>query len=281
MSKTKTTFKQKIKRLLLITISILCFSWYVTNRTVYFYEGFLERVGSTCVYPFLWASSIINNGLLNISQKKQSYQALEAQNQELQKSYDALQGALIKAHSSIQFAQDTQEILEFKKRFDLSNAMLAKILVKNISPEEHTVILNRGSRDGVKKDMVAIYKLQIVGKVIHVTEYYSKLQLITDKECKVASHANTTGAGGIITGTNEINRCHFDYVSYINPVESEDLIFSSGQGMVFPEGFCLGKISKLITHDKALYHTIEVTPLIDLTTLAYCLLTDQTKITLF
>ncbi len=262
-------------------IGIVCFAWYTTNRMFFFQSGIFERITAACVYPFIVASGNIAGFMHYYAEKKQTYQELLQDNAALKKSYEALQGALITLGSSSHFNQDTEEILEFKKRFELSNAVLAKVLMRTISSEEHSVIINRGIRDGVKKDMVGIYKLQIVGKVIEVTDYYSKLQLITDVQSKVAAHTNMTGAAGIITGSNTPNHCNFNYVSYINTVQADDLVFSSGQGMVFPEGFCLGKISKLVTQDKALYHEIEVTPLVDLTKISYCLLTDHAKITLF
>lgn len=281
MSQTKTFNKNRIKKIALCIVAIVFFAWYSINRLLFFQSGIVERVTAACIYPVIVLSGNVSAFMQNIAARKQSYQALQQQNEALKKSYEALQGAFIAFSRTANFTNDTQEILEFKKRFELHDAMLAKILMRTISPEEHSVIINRGARDGVKKDMVGIYKLQIVGKVVQVTDYYSKIQLITDAKSKVAAHANTTGAAGILTGSNVPNHCHFNYVSYINTMQPEDLVFSSGQGMVFPEGFCLGKISKLVTQDKALYHEIEVTPLIDLTTLTYCLLTDQAKITLF
>ncbi len=273
--------KKRFKKLFFVSAGLVCFFWYAANRTLFFKAGVFERIASGAVYPFIWISSNIVAFVKNSTEQKKTYAELQQEHKQLKKTYEALQAAFVMLHSTIHFNQETEEILEFKKRFSLSNSILAKILVKNISSEEHSVTLNCGARDGVKKDMVAIYKLQIVGKLVQVTDYYSTLQLITDARCKVAAHTNASGAGGIVVGTNTNNLCQFNYVSYINTIQPDDLIFSSGQGMVFPEGFCLGKISKLVTKDKALYHEIEVTPLVDLTALTYCLLTDQAKITLF
>ena len=281
MSTTKIFNKQRIKKIILVVASIFCFGWYTGNRVFFFQLGLFERVAAGCMYPFLLVSSHVTAFFRHLTEHKKTYQQLAQEHQELQRSYAALQGATVVLHGTAHFNQDTQEILEFKKRYELTNALLAKILVRNISSEEHSVIINRGERDGVKKDMVGIYKLQIVGKIVQVHDYYSKLQLITDTQSKVAAHANATGAGGIIIGSNIPNCCQLNYVSYINAMQPDDLVFSSGQGMVFPEGFCLGKISKLVTNDKALYHDIEVTPLVDLTKITHCLLTDQEKITLF
>ncbi|MCF7899852.1 hypothetical protein K9L05_04390, partial [Candidatus Babeliales bacterium] len=75
-------------------------------------------------------------------------------------------------------------------------------------------------------------------------KYFSKILLITDKRSKVSVFANNTGAVGISIGKNKINSFNMGYVSHLSKIENQDLIISSGQGLIFPEGFCLGKIKK-------------------------------------
>jgi rod shape-determining protein MreC len=120
-----------------------------------------------------------------------------------------------------------------------------------------------------------------LGKVTEVYPHFSKVVLITDQNCKVSSFTNSTEARGIVIGHNDSNFCKMEYVSHLVDVFDDDLVFSSGQGLVFPEGFCLGKIVKHQHSHNMLYHEIEIEPLIKLKKLKFCLLTDQTKINLF
>ena len=129
--------------------------------------------------------------------------------------------------------------------------------------------------------MVAIYKLQILGKVIETHPYHSKVLLLSDKSCQIAAFTNTTSAQGIVQGTNNLNVCTLSYITHLSKIELGDLVFCSGTGFVFPEGFCLGKIIKHEIKKNDPYYSIDVAPLVDINAISYCLLTDASKINLF
>jgi rod shape-determining protein MreC len=140
-------------------------------------------------------------------------------------------------------------------------------------------LVDKGESSGIKKDMVAIYKFQILGRVTEAFSWYSKILLITDKKSKVAAYTNNTSAPGIVVGQNKTDTYQMVYTSHMHKIEPNDFIISSGQGLIFPEGFCLGKIKKHKV--KGLYYKITVEPLIDFNTLQYCLLTNQEKMNAF
>jgi cell shape-determining protein MreC len=66
------------------------------------------------------------------------------------------------------------------------------------------------------------------------------------------------------------------YVSHLESVSVGDDVFSSGEGMVFPKGFALGKV---ISADKGdLFYTITVQPALDFQSLRYCTLIAKENI---
>jgi rod shape-determining protein MreC len=179
----------------------------------------------------------------------------------------------------LHYDQKSKELQEFEARYELKNAILSKILIKNLSPEEHSIIINRGSRDGIEKNMAAIYKFQLLGRVQEVFSTHSKVILISDSHSNVSAYTNTSNARGIVKGTNTINKCQLHYISHLKAVHNGDLILSSGQGLIFPEGFCLGKIINIKTHD--ICHHVEVEPLVDFSAIEMCHVTNQSKMNLF
>ena len=263
----------------LVGLSVLLF--FLANQILFFKQGFLENVTTTISYPFLRISSFITLQAQSITKKKKSYKKLQTKYKTLKKDYDVLFQKMITLQTTLRHHDLSNELTEFKKRYKLENALLSKIIVKHFTDHEHYFLINKGSRDGIVKDMAAIYKLQIIGKVTQVYPYHSKITLITDKTCKIAAFTNTTNAHGISNGTNTINEFKLVYVNQLSSVVPDDLVFSSGQGLIFPEGFCVGKVSKHRHNKQELYHHITLTPIVDLTTLKYCLLTDQSKINLF
>lgn len=242
-------------------------------------KGILERIANGITYPFVLVCNKITQPFQNFFENKKSFTGLFEQYKKLKEDYENILIENVKLKASINYEKISNDLLDFQERYELRDAKLAKILVKNFSEDEHYFLVNRGSKDGIEKNMVAIYKFQIIGKVVDVDRWSCKILLITDKNCKVSSYTNTTYAQGIVVGKNKPNACSMMYVSYLSTIHPDDFIISSGQGMIFPEGFCLGKITKYST--KGLYHKIRVKPLVDFEYLNFCLLVNQEKITAF
>jgi cell shape-determining protein MreC len=106
--------------------------------------------------------------------------------------------------------------------------------------------------------------------VTEVYPWYCKVCLITDSDCKVAALSHQTGATGIHEGTNDTLHTIMRYVSHLTTVHNEDDIFSSGEGLIFPKGFMLGKV--VCVHKGDLFYTVTVRAALDFKTLCYCTL---------
>jgi len=265
----------------MLCIIILIFASFASFRLNYHQNTVFERTINTITYPLVWTATNLGNYIQQISIRKTTYKKLEKHYKTLQSQFTTLHKKYIQLDGIAHFEKNSRHIIEFARRYKLENAILSKVLLKNITHNEHSFILNRGSNDGIKKDMVAVYKLQIVGKIQEAFPFYSKLLLITDKHCKIAAFTNETDAHGIVHGSNDITQYKMEYVTLLSKIINNDLVFSSGQGLVFPEGFCLGNITQISKQENSLYYDITVSPLVDLQSINYCLLTDISKLNLF
>jgi len=254
---------------------------FLTNRLFFFSTGFLEKASAKISYPFLRLAQSISSSIKNKAERKIKYNDLLVQHDILKKINEDLLSENIQLKALLQYDKQSKDLIDFQRRYSLEDKIFAKILVKNIDASEHYFLINRGTRDGVKKDMVALYKFQIIGRISTVFDRYSKVILITDQNCKIGAYATKTNALGITQGSNTITTFSLNYVSHLQDIETDDLVLSNGQGLIFPEGFCLGKIISHSLKEKALYHDVTIQPLIDLKNLKFCMIVDQTKINLF
>lgn len=261
-------------------IGIFLFALLVANRILFFSSGTCEKIATTVTYPIFWLTSTITNHVKAISTQKIAYRDLADKYEKLKTIYFQTLEENIKLKATMRYDFLSKDLREFQERYNLNNLPLAKILVKNITDDEHFFLINKGTQNGIKKNMTALYKFQILGKVTEVFDHYAKVLLITDQTCKVAAYTSQTNAQGIIRGQNNINRCFMGYVSHLFNVVDNDMVLSSGQGLIFPEGFCLGKIVHHELKEKALYHEIEIEPLLNLDALEFCILTDQNQLKL-
>ena len=257
---------------------LACLLLFTTNRLVSFKQGFLEHTAAKITYPFLWVSGWIASTVHAMTTKRDTYHALQEKYTQLNTNYMNMLDELIALQAHQHLYENIKELVEFKARYDHDNSVLAKVLVKNIASNEHYFLVNRGTRDGVSKDMVVLFKNHLIGRVSDAYDFYSKVILITDQHCKIAAYTSKTRADGIVHGYNCINRCKLTYVSHLFKIENNDLVISSGQGLVFPEGFCLGKIVQHSLQEKSLYHSVEIEPMVNLATINHCLIANASSI---
>lgn len=272
---------QIFKKITIFVGTCVALGFLFYSKTITFNKGPLENAAQTITYPVLVTASFLSDQAKQLLLKKITFQQLEEEYKKLQQEHMALQERYICLSAATNHLSATQELRDFERNYNLSSAILTKILTKHFSDQGHYFLINKGSSHGIANNMVAIYKLQILGKIVEVSPYYSKVMCITDKHCKIASFTNTTNAQGICEGFNALNSCNLNFVSHLSSVNKEDLVFSSGQGAVFPEGFCVGKIASQELKEKALYHEIKLEPLLDLTKLEYCFVISNEKINLY
>lgn len=236
--------------------------------------GIIERYGSVVVYPMLVVQHKIVTPLKEYFNHRKTLDQLEQQLAQLQEQHAIVLAQNIELQGMISYAQDIQELVDFKKQYDFSQAVLGQVLVKNFSEQAHFFLLDKGSNAGIAKDMVAIYKDCLIGRVVEVWPRYSKILLISDQLCKVAAYCVQSKATGIYQGDNQEWNARLNHVSHLAQLEPGELILSSGDGMVFPRGFGIGKVKSF--QNEGLFHHVTVEPLVDLHAINYCYLIQKT-----
>lgn len=249
----------------LFIVAVLLF--FALHRFIAPRTGIVETVTSYITYPILLLHSYTITPI-------QHFFARRADNKQLRHQVATLQHELVDVHAQLTALQsktdivnETKEIRSCARWYTTECAILAQVLVKLMDDQQQAYLVSAGSRQEVKEDMVAVYKNNLIGKVTKVYPTYSKVQLITDKACKVAAYCATTKAQGIHEGRNSTEHTSLSFVSHLQKVQQGDKIISSGTGLIFPRGFALGTITRAV--QDGLYYDILVSPIVDLQTLDY------------
>lgn len=267
---------------LLFSAGIFLLFMFTIHRVVFFNQpGLSEKITSIICYPFMCVSTYFSNKINLMTTTKENYKTLEQKHKKLYDDYMEMLDELIKAKASLKAYNELKPLIDFKTRYAQEKAIVAKVLMRNLSSSEHYFIVNQGSNTGVVKDMIALFQNHLIGRVYEVYPLYSKVMLITDQRSRVSVYTGQTNSRGIVQGFNNGNRCQLCYVSHLCTLNDHDLVVSSGQGLIFPEGFCLGKIVLHSLEDKALYHYIEIEPFVPFESITYCHLVLGSNITFF
>ena len=252
-----------IKRTIQV-IGLSFFVFFLIKQCFFFNQGFLERTASKLAYPLIAISGYIADQINNLNQSKISYEQLEKKYYTLKQDYMDLIDQCI----ALKIA--SKEYLETHALKAYIEGQQAKILLRHLDANEHYILINKGTKHGIQKDMIATYQKHLIGRVYETYNWYSKVLLITDQRCSIAAYTSSTQASGIVKGSNHNTRCVFNYVSHLFSISNNDLVISSGQGLIFPEGFCIGKICWHNIKGKSLYHQIEIQPIVNIALINYC-----------
>lgn len=254
-------------------------SFFIFRHSVKASVLIIETVSSSLLYPILRLQQAIIIPLVGWFEKRTTINTLQDHLEQLHKINEELYAENIALKSVCSYANDIKELQDFNQRYELIHGRIVQVLARHFSSTNQFFLVNAGASQGIKKDMVALYCNNIVGKVIEVYPWYCKICLVTDSDCKVAVTCQESyavgkkykkGAHGIHEGVNDVLRTTVRYVSHLEKVRVNDTIISSGEGLVFPKGFALGKVIE--SKKGELFYDITIKPILDLPSLEYCIL---------
>ncbi len=131
--------------------------------------------------------------------------------------------------------------------------------VVGFDPENvsRTIVIDRGTDAGVKRDDGVVNDEGVVGRVIDTTAATSTVLLVTDGASKVPAVVQRGRWWGIATGTNA--RVRLQYVSQDARIKVGDTVVT-GEGRSFRAGLKIGTIARIVHPDGGLYQAAFVDP---------------------
>lgn len=258
----------KSKRYFVTTKNIWLISFITLTLFVFMGNGWRSCM-EYGAYPFLLCQRYISSPIKQWLLRHKTQEELYALSERLLHERNELLKKVIEYKSIRNYGMDAAECLEFKKRYAPEATFVAQILLKNLSEQGHYFYIDAGEHRGIAKDMVVIYDNSLLGRVSEVYQHYSKVLLVTDKECHVAASCSETGARGIHSGLNSSTGTVLEFVSHLDTLKEGDLLISYGEGLIFPRGFALGRVKSFELD--GVQHRVTIEPLLDLNKLTHCL----------
>lgn len=131
-------------------------------------------------------------------------------------------------------------LLSFKQELK-RKSVSARIISKDILIDQKSVLIDKGTEDGLERLQAVLSPQGVVGYVISVEKKSSRVLLLTDRSASVDTIVQRTRARGITSGRSQKN-CTMKYIVRKEDVAEGDVVVTSGRQGFFPKGFIVGHI---------------------------------------
>jgi rod shape-determining protein MreC len=179
------------------------------------------------------------------------------------------------------FADIRQENERLKEQLGYSREqrfkkISAEIIAKDPENVYSTIVINKGIKDGIKKDFPIIAFQDgiqgLVGRVVEVGRSTSIVMPLYDSSSHIACRLEKSRYEGLVTGQNRLDKpLLMQYVkkSSKDEIQFGDLVVTSGLAGLYPKDLSVGRVKEKKIVDYKTSMELELDPIIDFSRLEF------------
>ncbi len=251
------------KRFFIYAVLILLVFFLLTYQSIKG-KGHLSGIPSYPLRLITQGSSAVINKVMDVFYAYILIIGKDEENRRLRKRieiYDRVKNRYIEA----EYEND-----RLRRLLDLKSASAGRVVAAEVFARDPTnwfevLWINKGSNDGIERDMIAVTPAGPVGRIYSVYGSRSGILLITDVNSSVAVRIQTSRIEGILEGRGG-RRCFLKYVQQDADVRAGERIITSGLDGIYPEGLLVGYVASVRSRGEDLFQEIEVEPAQNLST---------------
>ncbi len=230
----------------------------------------IKKVLHTIIHPFRWVfakiwdffSDLIKS-ITKIRQYRDRLEQTQKRLQALSRSYQEVE----ELRNQIRVLKEALGLRDELQQNYNQNAIAARVITRDAQNAYLSLIINKGSTHGIKQNMIVVGyfngKCGVIGKVIETTPFTAKILPIHNKASYIGAMISRTRVTGIIEGQGSRgNLLNMAYILNEANVKVGDLIVSSMESDIFPQGLVVGHVAKIKNVQGAFHKKIFVKPFI-------------------
>lgn len=140
--------------------------------------------------------------------------------------------------------------------------IIARVIGENPEPNLQSIILNKGSNDGIKIDMPLIVSEGImIGKISKVKANSSEAILLNDSLSRIAAIIqNESNSKGVLVGEHGLS-LRMELIPQNEKVNEGDIVVTSGLEPTIPKGLVIGKVTQIFSEPNSFFKVARIQPL--------------------
>lgn len=123
---------------------------------------------------------------------------------------------------------------------------IAGIMAVDANPYRHSLVIDKGTRDGVYDGQAMVDSSGVVGQVTQADTYSAQAILISDPDHALPVEINRNGLRTIAVGTGVVDRLDLPFLPNNADIRDGDLLVTSGLGGAFPAGYPVAVVNGVV-----------------------------------
>jgi len=166
------------------------------------------------------------------------------ENEQIRHENDALKLQITQLQGKAAEADRLAALLNFRQSQASVPMIGARVIGTGAGTASLTIQLDRGERDGIRKNMGVITPDGVVGKVVEAYPNASQVLLLTDKESGVGAMLADSRVQGPVGGLGE-PLLVMKYVPNDDTVNLGERVITSGMDRIFPRDLPVGTVAEI------------------------------------
>ncbi len=190
----------------------------------------LERIGTSMISGVhgVWA------GYFNLIHVRRENQTLQEQINVLEMRNAQLEGKASEA-------ERLEALFAFRDAHETTPTVAARVIAANADSASRAIFINRGTKDGIRRDMAVVTPDGVVGKIFEVYPGTSEVLLLTDKDSGVGALLVNSRTQGVVRGTGDPFP-ELRYIANDDTIEPGTQIVTSGEDRIFAKDLPVGTV---------------------------------------
>ncbi len=224
-------------------------------------------LGRAVAYP--------TNSMKDFIEDIQEISDIYAENQELKQKIEAVYELEVKLHDLKNDNEKMKETLDLQDTLNDYSLINASVIARNPDSWTDMLTINKGSMDGIEKNMSVMSGNGLIGKVFDVNATSSRVVLLSNSDTtliRVAAMIQTDSEPiyGIITGYDfELDQLIMSQIKANQDIQIGNKVVTSGLGGMSPSSLYIGIVEEVSMDRQGLYKEVKIKPAADTNDIRY------------
>lgn len=266
----------------LLTLLIVCVAVLFFSFATGFAGGPLQAAADFIFAPMQKGINSAGGQIYKQTELMQSKRELQAENEELSSRVSELETKLTNMQLQESELERLQELYKLDKTYSDYPTTGAHVIARGTSNWFNTFTIDKGSADGITRDMNVIAGSGLCGIVTDVGTHYSIVRALIDDTTNVSAQIVSTEDNCIVSGDlKEMNESNMIDLSELedssDKVESGDAVVTSNISDKYLPGILIGYVTNLTEDENGLTKSGTITPVVDFKHLSDVLVITKIK----